>query len=172
MKRRPAKSLSNKLIGILSRRGAAIVIISIVCSPIFTYSPYDQTYVAFLQTFESVKTECTGQCLDDLFNDMNVFYSSNDLKPIDLYLDGVGTFSFSSDDNLRDDNIVEVKENLSYMRMNMQNRNQRKAWFNMVLVTIILALLIGFGASFNGALDTLVVIPLERMVLTLGVVVF
>ena len=170
------RKVSAELSAVLSRRVAALVMLIVIVVPFLSYSVTDNATDAWVDTFElyARNENITSGNFDEVFGKFKTFYRPHDLAPVSVsvvspYLSDTQTMSWGQGYDVRTDNII--KYNTRYyvnsvrydiaVRMNRTIISEWDAFFGIMLV------LFGFSASFHGAVDVLVVVPLEKMMNTL-----
>ena len=173
------RRVSAELSEVLSRRVAALVMLLVIVVPFLNYQGKDNSVTAWAENFVIVaKNESvTAYDLDNLISEFKEYYNNEDLAPISVFLSteiGVFDKSFGRHD-VRDSNKVELIEhyyansNRYKIEINMDNTipAQWDAMFGILLIILVVGVLLSFSASFNGSVEVLIVIPLEKMMSTL-----
>lgn len=176
------RKVSAKLSEVLSRRVAALVMVIVIVVPFLSYLSVDFSTNAWLSNFQvmMVNPEITYQKMDDEAILMYNFYRIKDTRPLSVSLtspflpDGYDR-KFHFDYEIRSDNVLEYHgekyyEGMKYTILIVINNTIPSQWnavFGIILIILVILALVGFSASFQGSVDELVVLPLEKMMSTL-----
>lgn len=178
------RKVSAELSAVLSRRVAALVMLIVIVVPFLSYNTSDGSTDAWIDALalNANNPNITSSDFQDSFDTFKSFYNEKDLAPFSIevqspYL-GTLTDAWSQGYDVRADNILKFKkkyfrdedENKNYyiyVRMNRTIISQWDAFFGIMLIVLVIVVLFGFSASFHGAVDVLVVVPLEKMMNTL-----
>jgi hypothetical protein len=175
------RKVSAELSAVLSRRVAALVMLIVIVVPFLSYSVTDNATDAWMDAFEldAVNANITQDNFADSFDRFKVFYRPHDVSPISVSVESpylpTMTTTWGQGYDVRHDNIVKYDsryyvDNTRYdihIRMNRTIISQWNAFFGIMLIILVIVVLFGFSASFHGAVDVLVVVPLEKMMNTL-----
>ncbi|GMI11599.1 hypothetical protein TrRE_jg133, partial [Triparma retinervis] len=176
----PAKAVARVLSGVLSRRVAALVMILVISTPLLQYQQIDNAYMAHVDSFGRY-TELTEDAIpasdwDAIAADFKDFYKEKDMHPIALtVMNQNGTseifgVSWLNDFGyIREDSKIYIASAVGNVEavISLAPQLQKESLYNMLTILLVIAALVGFTASFQHAVDQLIVIPLERMMNTL-----
>ena len=175
------RKVSAELSAVLSRRVAALVLLIVIVVPFLSHNTTDSGTDAWMDSFEldALNPNITSANFDDSFDRFKVFYRPKDLSPISVFVSSPflddQTMTWGQGYEVRRDNIVKYDHRFFYnetrydvsVRMNRTIISQWDAFFGIMLILLVIIVLFGFSASFHGAVDLLVVVPLEKMMNTL-----
>lgn len=169
------RRVSMELSEVLSRRVAALVMLLVIVVPFLNYRSSDSSVQAWADNFLIVakNQSVTSYDIDYMIAEFKEYYSNEDLKPMSIYLSTqIGEFDKNFGvDNVRHSNRVELDEKYRVggskyrIEITMDNTIAAKwdALFGILLIILVVGVLLTFSASFNGSVDVLIVIPLEKM---------
>lgn len=173
------RRVSAELSEVLSRRVAALVMLLVIVVPFLNYESKDSSVQAWADVFTVVARNetTTAYDLNGLIGEFKDYYDNQDLAPMSAYVSSpIGVFRESFDvDHVRQSNRIEVVERYgvdgdSYkVKLKMDNTvgAQWDAMYGILLIILVVAVLLAFSASFNGSVEVLIVVPLEKMMATL-----
>jgi len=180
-----AQRLSNQLSGVLSRRVAALVLLLVIVVPLLSYDMYFSNDDEFETMGQAIYVLGVGgncntnkQIMDDIGEAFESRFDSRDKKLCSYTVECTTagdtlsyTREFIDPDTVRKSNLVYWEYEKSTIKVFGQiDRtvvNQYNSMFGMLLIILVIVVLIGFSASFQNAIDLLVVAPLEKMMTTL-----
>jgi len=185
-----ARKVSNKLSGVLSRRVAGLVLLLVIVVPLLTYdmyfgvSSYNPSFGAFAKAIETLGHGSACNTNDALIRAVvENFYDFHQDKHRDKTLVDVSvvctnsgdaytyTQIFANEDNIRANNLETFEKYGDGVTVSGQLDvtlvARFSAMFNILLIILVIVVLLGFSASFQNAVDVLVVVPLEKMMGTL-----
>jgi cAMP-specific phosphodiesterase 4 len=189
----PAKQIARALSGVLSRRVAALVLTLILVTPLVMYQTLDFSYSAYIDTFDTLLTRINAtatyeradwEVLADEFRD---FYDDKDIQPMDLRIytdldeewstdggseDSMTNLFFDWSDSfgyIRPDAIIDVPSGSKRVvaSFSLKPQLQGESLSSILTIMLVMVALVGFTASFQQAVDELIVMPMERMMDTL-----
>jgi hypothetical protein len=175
------RKVSAELSAVLSRRVAALVMLIVIVVPFLSYSVTDNATDAWVDAFElnARNKNITPSDFDATFSQFKTFYRPEDLSPISVEVTSPHVdkqeMSWGQGYDVRSDNIIKYNaryyvDDVRYdinVRMNRTIISEWDAFFGIMLIVLVIVVLFGFSASFHGAVDVLVVVPLEKMMNTL-----
>ncbi|CAN0201413.1 unnamed protein product, partial [Ectocarpus fasciculatus] len=173
------RRVSAELSEVLSRRVAALVMLLVIVVPFLNYESKDSSVQAWADVFTVVARNetTTAYDLNGLIGEFKDYYDNQDLAPMSAYVSSpIGVFRENFDaDHVRQSNRIEVVERYgvdgdSYkVKLKMDNTvgAQWDAMYGILLIILVVAVLLAFSASFNGSVEVLIVVPLEKMMATL-----
>lgn len=173
------RRVSAELSEVLSRRVAALVMLLVIVVPFLSYANKDNSVKAWARNFQLVarNESTTGYDLDNMIVQFKEYYNNEDLSPISIFISspsGIHKNSFGQR-HVRDSNKFELVEHYSLdsveykINIKMDNTAPAKwdALYGILLIILVVGVLLSFSASFNGSVEVLIVIPLEKMMATL-----
>ncbi|GMH80217.1 hypothetical protein TL16_g08452 [Triparma laevis f. inornata] len=171
----PAKAVARALSGVLSRRVAALVMVLILITPLLQYQQTDNAYEAHLQSFARLAEMSDGSLTEEdwntISNDFKVFYDNKDMFPTEFsatYEGNTYTYDWMTDHSyIRLDSLINVDADGMHAKVSLRPQLQAESISSILIIILVIIALVGFTASFQHAVDHLVVIPLERMMETL-----
>lgn len=175
------RKVSAELSAVLSRRVAALVMLIVIVVPFLSYSVTDNATDAWVDSFtlDASNENITVDNFAESFLKFKTFYRPHDLSPISIEVASphlaTQSMSWGQGYDVRHDNIIKYNsryyvDDTRYdikIRMNRTIISQWGAFFGIMLIILVIVVLFGFSASFHGAVDVLVVVPLEKMMNTL-----
>lgn len=174
------RRVSSELSAVLSRRVAALVMIIVIVVPFLSYETIDNSTKAWCTNFRlmALSNDTSLDDMDIMIRKFKRFYHYEDLTPLKLVVESPNFKIRQHYDQgyyIRNDNIILQEQsylvaNQKYMvRLWMNNTvmDQWDSFFGIMLIILVIVVLIGFSASFQSAVDLLVVVPLEKMMNTL-----
>ena len=182
-----ARKVSNKLSNVLSRRVAGLVLLLVIVVPLLSYDMYygatlnNESFGAFAKAIQQVgdDTQSTGECSDVVFvalmHQFSSFHSNEDKRLVNVKVwcaDGYDTeIDFLDKDDFRANNmgVFSKESDITKVSGVLEKTvvSQFSAMFNILLIILVIIVLVGFSASFQSAIDIMVVVPLEKMMQTL-----
>ena len=176
------RKVSNELSNVLSRRVAGLVMLIVIVVPFLGYSDKDRSIDAWLTNFRmtAARENSTLDEINGMARKFRRFYTYKDRTPMKLRVESpyFETYNERYDQGyrIRTDNILKYEDffkdtdNNKYWIDIHVNRTVIRQWdsfFGIMLIIMVIIVLVGFSASFQGAVDVLVVVPLEKMMNTL-----
>lgn len=177
------RKVSNQLTNQLSQRVAGLVMLLVIVMPFLSYEDVsDQSVDAWINNIKlAAKTNSLSAAnYSALIDKFYKFYRPKDQKLQSLIVTSphanmVFAQVFESDDDLRADNLVTFESTFTasattygvYATMNKTIPNQADAAFGIVIIVLVIFLLVVFSASFQTAVDSTVVLPLEKVMVAL-----
>eukprot|EP01038_Epipyxis_sp_PR26KG_P015310 gene15310-20632_t len=177
------KRVSNELSSVLSMRVALLVLIIVIVVPFLSYAYTDYSPGAWLNTMKIMaKNENTTSAdLTNLIRKIHNFYAPKDTWANYVYIespylsDSPFERTFKTREVLRDDNILlydssyQISGKTYSVKLNIDSTvpNQFNALYGILVIVLVIIVLFSFTASFNESVKTLVVKPLEKMMITL-----
>ena len=177
------RRVSNQLTNILSQRVAGLVMLLVILLPFLSYEDMsDQSVDAWVNTLKiaakgNIMTQANFLKTIDKFYK---FYRSKDQKLQYLIVTSPHpnmeySKEFVSSADLREDNLVEYSTSFIdsgttyYVTATMDRTipNQADAMFGIVIIILVIFLLVFFSASFQNAVESTVVVPLEKVMIAL-----
>jgi len=191
----PAKQIARALSGVLSRRVAALVLTLILVTPLLMHSTIDYSFDAHVDTFDALigRIDAGGFGTEDwnlMANEFEDFYKGKDTRPLDLTIskeelktddngqllnvssldkDSLYQYTFDLVEYVRGDSKVTVTSAKSHVHstFSLKAQLQSESLSSVLTILLVMVVLIGFTASFQNAVDELIVMPMERMMDTL-----
>ncbi|GMH79737.1 hypothetical protein TrST_g5350 [Triparma strigata] len=171
----PAKAVARALSGVLSRRVAALVMVLILITPLLQHQQLDNAYEAHIESFARFAEMSNGSLTqadwDTMALDFMSFYQNKDMFPTSFTAVYEGqTYSYDwMDDHsyIRLDSVINVDYQDIHAEVSLSPQLQAESIASILIIILVIIALVGFTASFQHAVDHLVVIPLERMMDTL-----
>lgn len=178
------RKVSQVLSEVLSRRVAALVMLLVIIVPFLNYETTDSSLLTWGDVFQTMikNTTYTSYDYDTRIQDFHDYYNGKDTNAVKAKLRtyaGVFVRDFGTT-HLRSSNVITfeadthvdigggVFEKYSvHLETDYTVPNQWNALFGILLIILVILVLVGFTASFNSAVDALIVVPLEKMMGTL-----
>lgn len=156
-----------------------MVIVIIV--PFLSYDEVDYSPNAWAQSFRiaALNPNITTADISHMSDEFRDFYHTKSISVMYLLVESkylpTQHYHYSMSYYIRDDNIYHVEDDYFindvkyriHILMNMTPIAQWNAFFGIILIILVIVALVGFSASFQSAVDELVVLPLEKMMNTL-----
>lgn len=175
------RKVSNELSSVLARRVAALVMLIVIVVPFLSYEVTDNSMAAWLENLKLVAKNETVTQYDLAYTTRKFrnFYDHKAQKPFKVHIESPYTETFHKSYTIpydvRDDNILRYEGDYKVNGANYQVRlsvdrtiiRMWDAFFGIMLIILVIVVLVGFSASFQNAVDILVVVPLEKMMTTL-----
>lgn len=188
------RKVSNELSSVLSLRVAALVMILVIVVPFLGYNPVDNSGQAWANTASFILSNNTPSDnlyeLNSFADKMNDFFMTTDTNLVSFTVDcpwlpATSKFirNYKTRDVLREDNRVFFKSDYhvseDFHSSSTSTRypisvvvdstypNSMDALYGIIIIILVIFVLFSFSASFQNAVDALVVTPLERMMTTL-----
>jgi hypothetical protein len=181
------RKTSARLSEVLSRRVASLVMLLVIVIPFLNYQTTDSSIYAWADNFKMLGKNASAYSASDIENSISEFHSyylGKDLRAMSVSMSAPqGNFyeQFSYH-NVRNSNIIEYRSDYNSLypagslvegdtyyqykltlRLNGQIPNQWNALFSILLIILVIFVLLYFTASFNAAVEELIVVPLEKM---------
>ncbi len=174
------RKVSNELSSVLSKRVAFLVLFMVILVPFLELDVFDYSVEAWLKSVRYITVEnlATDADMEQLLKDQYYkFYGKKDTEPLSSLVESpnyVGNevlVVWGNENDVRWQNLYEREEdyelNGSEYRIRFKTDEtvlaQWGAMFGILLIILVILVLFGFSASFHGAVDVLVVVPLENM---------
>lgn len=136
------------------------------------YEAHVDSFGRFLSLSDTVVSQ------DDwttIASDFKNFYVNKDMTPVALSVtqdDGTELYSGNWESEygyIREDSKIKVSSEIGNVAavISLGSQLRQESLSNVLIILLVIAALVGFTASFQHAVDQLVVIPLERMMETL-----
>ena len=176
------RKVSNELSNVLSRRVAGLVMLIVIVVPFLNYTDKDRSIDAWLTNFRmtAARENTTLDEINGMARKFRRFYTYKDRTPMKLRVESpyFETYNERYDQGyrIRTDNILKYEDffidddNNKYWIKILSNQTVIRQWdsfYGIMLIILVILVLVGFSASFQGAVDVLVVVPLEKMMNTL-----
>ena len=178
----------------VSYRAAALALIFAIVVPFMTYKDDDsgvQAWIDSMKTVAKINSSSTESELEAVVRSFHGFYMDRDLKPLNVYIQTPwGTpvdKSFHHRTVLRDENVIDYDDHYwAYPVTASGQRNgsalvrygvwvamdgtviaQWEAFFGIMLIVLVIIVLVVFTHSFQHTVKRLVMVPYERISLSL-----
>lgn len=177
------RKVSNQLTNLLSQRVAGLVMLLVIILPFLSYEDLtDSSVNAWLSTLKLAAKGNTMSQVDYLkvIDKFYKFYRGKDQRLQYLYVTSpyanmVYSKEFISDADLREDNLITYETSFTnsnvvyYVTATMDTTipNQADAMFGIIIIILVIFLLVFFSASFQNAVESTVVLPLEKVMVAL-----
>jgi hypothetical protein len=178
------RRVSSELSSVLSRRVAALVLFCVLVFPWLDVEITDQSIDVWLQEFAFITKNNVTSSLqrDQIIQDFGNFYSADSTNSVRAAFLGLESpfflpinYYYEETSDIRSMNRLRyteffTSENVLYTTrttLDLTRQNQWAALYGLLLIIIVIVILFVFSASFHGAVDVLIVIPLEKMMTTL-----
>lgn len=175
--------VSVQLSKLLAQRVAALVMIIIVAMPLLTFTPDDLSPESFVEIFNLFAQDEAVNATQwpHLIDEFHRFYNSNAkfggfayVRPIEITINGTEYDWRDEFGPIRSMNKMKILPNnaeddsrIVWAWFNYEKQNIEDAMYSIILIILVITLLLAFSASFNSAVETLVVIPLQRIISSL-----
>ena len=181
------RRVSNSLTNVLSQRVAGLVMLMVIVLPFMSYnqSISDSSVNAFLRTLKLLAKEPTTPpaLFTAAVGKFENFYKAKDqkLQSISIKSPNTGitqTHTYFSNSDIRTDNLVSFTTN--YLNpatgvndvtitavMDQTIPHKMDALYGMMIILLVIFVLVFFSASFQNAVDSLMVAPLEKIMTAL-----
>ncbi len=169
--------VSVQLSKLLAQRVAALVMIIIVAMPLLTFTPDDLSPESFVEIFNLFAQDEAVNATQwpHLIDEFHRFYNSNAkfggfayVRPIEITINGTEYDWRDEFGPIRSMNKMKILPNnaeddsrIVWAWFNYEKQNIEDAMYSIILIILVITLLLAFSASFNSAVETLVVIPLQ-----------
>ena len=183
------RRVSERLSNMLSQRVAGLVLLLVIVVPFLGYSATDHSVDAWVDSIKYLaKNPATSDAqLKGFLVKMQHFFRAKDTPLISVSLTRPGgdplIYEYKTREYVRDENKVLYSARFSalgalkvdpssrpYVVNALVDRSfpaQQDAMFGIILMVLVIVLLVGASASFKTSVETLVVVPLEKMTTTL-----
>jgi len=175
------RKVSAELSAVLSRRVAALVMLLVIVVPFLSYDVQDYSAQAWCINYRLTATDNSTTLSDIMVMEkkMKRFYHTKEMTALKLVVESPFFSTYKQDYDagyyVRPDNKVMEIEPYHYngqkytIKLFMNNTviNQWNSFYGIMLIVLVVVVLVGFSASFQSAVDILVVVPLEKMMNTL-----
>ena len=184
-----ARKVSNKLSVVLSHRVAGLVLLLVIVVPFLSYDMYfgttlyNEEFGAFAKAITvagQVAKDANGNCVnsdfDSLVSNFDHYFADEGKRLVKITVECAGTFTtktwnFLDEDDFRSNNMDKFEKASADVTVTGSLEKtqvaQMVAMFNTLLIVLVIVVLVGFSASFQNAIDLMVVVPLEKMMQTL-----
>lgn len=178
------RRVSNQLTTVLSQRVAGLVMLMVILMPFLSYniSVSDSSTLAWMRSIKLLAKDNSAPAalMLDMVDKFEGFYKHKDSKlqsisitspmPSKNYVN-----AYFSDANLRTDNLVQFSSTFTvsgqvYTLSSVMDQtipHQMDALYGMMIILLVIFVLVFFSASFQNAVDGLVVMPLEKIMTAL-----
>ena len=175
------RKVSNELSNVLSRRVAGLVMLIVIVVPFLNYNATDLSVEAWLTNFRrsAGQADMSYDDVGEMAHKFRRFYTDEDLTPMKLVVESPYFTDYRDrypqGYKIRRENVLKYEDSFKEggqkywvkIQMNRTVIRQWDAFFGIMLIILVIVVLVGFSASFQGAVDVLVVVPLEKMMNTL-----
>ena len=173
------RKVSNQLTNLLSQRVAGLVMLMVIVMPFLQYkvNDNDDSANAWLQLLKSLAKDPNTpvSVFSQTLKKMNGFYTFHDQKVQSVIVSspnpGISTTNiYYPASQVRVSNLLQYtttfKNDPEYyvtIVMDTTNPHIKDSMFNILIILLVIFLLVFFSASFQNAVDTLMVVPLEKI---------
>jgi hypothetical protein len=176
------RKVSSELSNVLSRRVAGLVMLIVIVVPFLNYNETDKSVDAWMANFRiaAARSDTVYEDIGRMAHKFRRFYTDEDLTPMNLVVESPYFTEYRDrypqGYKIRNGNVLKYEDyfkdanNKKYyikIQMNRTVITQWSSFFGIMLIILVIVVLVGFSASFQGAVDVLVVVPLEKMMNTL-----
>lgn len=175
------RKVSAELSAVLSRRVAALVMLLVIVVPFLSYDVTDYGSQAWCVNYKlaAIDNTTTLTDIETMVHKMKRFYHTKEQTPMKLVVESPFFQTYHEYYNLgyyiRPDNVVlneeqyHIDSSKYHVKLFMNNTviNQWNSFYGIMLIILVVVVLVGFSASFQSAVDILIVVPLEKMMNTL-----